>query len=76
MKLGDNTIFIGIGDSANDVPMLKATDIAILVQKYDGVWANVDGDIPGIIKVEGIGPIGWENAIVNIVMDNAILDDS
>jgi mannosyl-3-phosphoglycerate phosphatase len=75
-KPGDNPIFIGIGDSANDIPMLKATDLAILVQKYDGAWANADSDIPGIIKVEGIGPAGWENAIVNIVMDKAQLDGS
>ena len=70
-KLGGNTIFIGIGDSANDMPMLKATDLAILVQKYDGAWAAIDSNIPGVIKVEGIGPAGWENAIVNIVLDKA-----
>jgi mannosyl-3-phosphoglycerate phosphatase len=61
-KLGDNTIFIGIGDSLNDLPMLKSTDVAIIVQKHDGSWANMEKDISGIVQVEGIGPKGWENA--------------
>ena len=36
-KLGDSTIFIGIGDSANDLPMLKLTDIAILYRNMTAV---------------------------------------
>ena len=69
-KLGDDTIFIGIGDSPNDVPMLKLTDVAILVQKHDGTWTEVDDNIIAttrVVKVEGIGPAGWENAFATIV---------
>lgn len=68
-KLGDNTTFIGIGDSPNDVPMLKCTDIAILVQKHDGTWAEVGNNniISHVVKVNGIGPAGWENAFVTIM---------
>lgn len=69
-KLGDNTTFIGIGDSPNDVPMLKCTDIAILVQKHDGTWAEVDNNnniISHVVKVKGIGPAGWENAFATIM---------
>jgi mannosyl-3-phosphoglycerate phosphatase len=71
-KLGDDTIFIGIGDSANDLPMLKLTDIAILVQKHDGTWAEVDSNdnnIPHVVKAEGIGPAGWENAFATIIKE-------
>lgn len=70
-KLGDGTIFIGIGDSANDAPMLKLTDIAILVQKYDGSWAEVDNsnNIPHVVKAKGIGPAGWENAFATIIKE-------
>ncbi|HXG07262.1 MAG TPA: HAD-IIB family hydrolase [Nitrososphaera sp.] len=64
-KLGSRPIFIGIGDSSNDIPMLKSTDIAMLVQKYDGTWADVD--IPNVIKIEGIGPAGWERAFPKIM---------
>jgi mannosyl-3-phosphoglycerate phosphatase len=70
-KLGDGTIFIGIGDSANDVPMLKLTDIAILVQKHDGSWTEVDNsnNIAHVVKAEGIGPAGWENAFATIIKE-------
>ena len=68
-KLGDDTIFIGIGDSPNDVPMLKLTDVAILVQKHDGTWVEIDNNIitTHVVKVEGIGPTGWENAFATII---------
>lgn len=75
-KLGDDTRFIGIGDSLNDIPMLRLTDIAILVQKHDGTWAEVDGidDFSDVVKVEGIGPVGWENAFA-IIMKEAQKSD-
>jgi len=68
-KLGDDTLFIGIGDSPNDVPMLKLTDVAILVQKHDGTWTEVDNNMitTRVVKVEGIGPAGWENAFATII---------
>jgi mannosyl-3-phosphoglycerate phosphatase len=66
-KFGHDTIFIGIGDSPNDVPMLKSTDIGILVQKHDGSWSEVDSSISHVVKVEGIGPAGWENAFTRIM---------
>jgi mannosyl-3-phosphoglycerate phosphatase family protein len=64
-KIGYETIFIGIGDSPNDAPMLMSTDVAILVQMHDGSWADID--ISGIVQVRGIGPAGWENAFANIM---------
>jgi mannosyl-3-phosphoglycerate phosphatase family protein len=64
-KLGTKTVFIGVGDSLNDAPMLEQTDYAILVQKYDGSWADVG--ISGIVRVEGIGPNGWQNAFAKIM---------
>ncbi len=73
-KLGDDAMFIGIGDSANDIPMLKATDVAILVQKYDGSWTDLGNDVPDILKVKGIGPAGWENAIVNMIIGKVEVD--
>jgi mannosyl-3-phosphoglycerate phosphatase len=70
-KLGDDTIFIGIGDSPNDIPMLKLTDVAILVQKHDGTWTEVDNNIiiTRVMKVEGIGPAGWEKAFATIIKE-------
>ena len=58
---------IGVGDSINDLPLLEAVDVPVLVKRADGMHP---GDIPGknIIRVDGIGPRGWNEAIENIVM--------
>ncbi len=49
------------GDSANDTSMLSAADIAFLVQKPDHTWVNMD--IPGLIKIPEIGPVGFSMAV-------------
>jgi mannosyl-3-phosphoglycerate phosphatase len=60
-KLWGQIETIGLGDSLNDLPMLSAVDIPILVQKRDYTWENVN--LPRLRKVEGIGPEGWSRAI-------------
>ncbi|MCM1986727.1 mannosyl-3-phosphoglycerate phosphatase [Methanococcoides seepicolus] len=60
---------IALGDSLNDLPMLKAVDIPFLVQKPDGKYD------PSIILTEirhadGIGPVGWNNAIMDLIGKN------
>lgn len=57
---------IGIGDSLNDMPMLKTVDHAYLVQKPDKTWANTN--IPNLAKIEGIGPHGWNIIAGNLLM--------
>ncbi len=56
---------IGIGDSPNDLPMLLAVDIPVLVQKPGGTWEEID--IPHLHRVEGIGPEGWARAVEEII---------
>jgi len=56
---------IAIGDSPNDLPMLSAVDIPVLVQKRGGTWEEID--IPNLRRVEGIGPEGWARAIGAII---------
>ena len=80
-KFHNNVTFFGIGDSTNDIPMLNLMDIPILVQRQDSSWVD-DGEIRmknavdssrissnKLIKVEGIGPNGWENAIHKIILE-------
>jgi mannosyl-3-phosphoglycerate phosphatase len=79
-KFHNDVTFFGIGDSTNDVPMLNLMDVPMLVQRPNGSWLNnqemkmktgsdsVGIDIARIIKVEGIGPNGWENAVNKIVL--------
>ncbi len=50
-----------VGDSPNDAPMLAAVDFPFLVQKHDGSWADVEA--LGLIKIEGIGPVGFSAAV-------------
>jgi mannosyl-3-phosphoglycerate phosphatase len=57
---------VAIGDSPNDVPMLQAVDVPVLVQKPDGDWEVLD--IPYLHRVEGIGPEGWAKAVKEIIL--------
>jgi mannosyl-3-phosphoglycerate phosphatase len=82
-KFHNNVTFFGIGDSTNDIPMLNLMDVPILVQRQDSTWVD-DGEIKmknavdssrssissnKLIKVDGIGPNGWENAIHKIILE-------
>ncbi len=60
-SLGQNISSIGIGDSANDLDMLKTADHAFLVQRPDGKWNTMD--VPGLNRVPAIGPFGWVQAV-------------
>lgn len=63
-KLGElNTV--GIGDSFNDLPMLAAVDVPLLVQKPGGLWDNID--LLGLRQVEGIGPAGWRRTVEELL---------
>lgn len=52
---------IGLGDSANDLPLLQTVDRAFLVQKPNGQWQPISDC--NIKKVWAIGPMGWKMAI-------------
>lgn len=47
----------GIGDSMNDLEMLRVVDLPYLVQRPDGYWADVH--VNKLSKVGSIGPDGW-----------------
>lgn len=64
-KFGD-VITIAIGDSPNDISMLKRVDYPIIVKKIDGNY-DLRIDVPNLIKAEGIGPEGWNKAVIKSV---------
>lgn len=64
-KFGEITP-IAIGDSPNDIPMLKRADYPVIVQKHDGRY-DPQINIPNIIKADGIGPEGWNKAILKLI---------
>ncbi len=58
---------VGIGDSLNDLPMLKAVDVPVLVRQKD---SSYDKEILKKLKVQkarGIGPSGWNEAILGLL---------
>lgn len=59
-------VFIGLGDSENDIPLLRSVDYPVLVKNKDGHYEPVDG-IPSLIKADGIGPVGWAKAVTGIL---------
>lgn len=80
-RFHNDVTFFGLGDSSNDVPMLNLMDVPILVQRTNSSWLNYeemkmknerDGvgiNTNKIIRINGIGPNGWENAIRKIILE-------
>lgn len=55
----------GIGDFLNDAEMLAAVDLPMLVQVPGGTWADLT--LPGLVRLEGVGPEGWVLAVDRIL---------
>lgn len=58
---------VGIGDSQNDLPMLWAVDVPILVQRIDGRY-DPAVRAPHLIHAQGIGPQGWRTAVLDLLI--------
>jgi len=68
-----DTVAIGLGNSANDWPMLSAVERPVLVKNPDGSWdATVVERLPDIERAHGIGPQGWREAIDRILDEAAL----
>jgi mannosyl-3-phosphoglycerate phosphatase len=63
---GEGIETVGIGDSINDAPLLAIVDYPILVQKSDGSY-DPDIHIPGMTRAPGIGPVGWNHAVQELL---------
>jgi len=59
---------VGIGDSLNDLPFLLAVDRPVLVKKESG---RHDGriNIPDLVRTDGIGPAGWNEAVMRLLSE-------
>lgn len=58
---------IGLGDSANDLPLLQSVDIPVLVRREDGTHdPDIMSAVPGLRLEDGIGPVGWNRAVVSL----------
>jgi mannosyl-3-phosphoglycerate phosphatase family protein len=65
-KKYDKVTSIAIGDSPNDIPMLEKVDYPVIVQKFDGSY-DTQIDILHLTKADGIGPEGWNKAVLSLL---------
>lgn len=65
----DKQVTMALGDAPNDLPMLAQADRPVLVARPDGTHAELD--LAGLIREPGIGPIGWNRAVLNALQDLA-----
>ena len=57
---------VGLGDSLNDLPMLKAVDIPIVVQKKNGSY-DPRVKVKGLRKAKKPGPEGWNEEVLKLL---------
>lgn len=57
---------VGIGDSLHDLPLLRTVHRPVLVQKPDGSY-DPEINVPGLIRAPGIGSIGWNQAVLDLL---------
>ncbi|WP_041530917.1 MULTISPECIES: HAD-IIB family hydrolase [Persephonella] len=62
---GEVPLTVGLGDSRNDIPMLREVDIPILIPHINKKYESVN--LPGIIKAEYPGSKGWNESIWRIL---------
>ena len=58
-------VTVGLGDSANDLPMLESVDIPVLIPHDDGRHEAID--LSNLIKAEHPGSRGWNEAILQVL---------
>jgi mannosyl-3-phosphoglycerate phosphatase len=54
---GDEVRSWAVGDAANDAELLAVVDHPLLVRAGHGDWADLD--LPGLVRLDGVGPSGW-----------------
>ena len=59
---------IALGDNLNDLSLLRVVDNPVLVRGADGSY-EATVSLPNLIKADGIGPQGWNRAIMRILAE-------
>lgn len=57
---------VGLGNSFNDLPLLQEVDYPVLVKNEDGDYEERIS-LPNLIKADGIGPKGWNKAVMGLI---------
>jgi mannosyl-3-phosphoglycerate phosphatase len=65
---GGSVCAVGLGDSPNDIPMLRAVDVPILVARPGGRYDRETlAAVPRARRAGGIGPEGWNRAVLRLL---------
>lgn len=63
-------VSVGLGNSANDLPLLREVDRPILIRNVDGAYdPQVLRAMPEVEKTHEPGPAGWNTAIAKILAE-------
>jgi mannosyl-3-phosphoglycerate phosphatase len=68
LKKFGKIITVALGDSPNDIEMLRSVDCPIIVMKKDGSY-DKRIRVRNLIKANGIGPEGWNRAVKKVVSE-------
>jgi mannosyl-3-phosphoglycerate phosphatase len=64
-------VFIGLGDSENDRPLLESVDVPVLMAKPDGTFdATILRRIPSVKRALA-GPAGWLQIVSALIGQQA-----
>ena len=59
---------VALGDSENDIPLLQAADVAVIIKRHDGSFLEYEpSPHQEVIKPAGIGPVGWNEAVLDLL---------
>lgn len=56
-----------LGDGPNDAEMLEKVHYPVAVRKPDGCYDARLLQIPGLIRADGVGPEGWNRAVLSLL---------
>jgi len=61
---------VGLGDSPNDLPMLEAVDLPVVVMRHGGFHhPQLQEGVPHALLAPGVGPVGWNTAVLELLLD-------
>jgi len=59
---------IALGDSPNDIPLLNAADVAVVIRRHDATYMDYPAHHDQrVIRPIAIGPAGWNEALMQIL---------
>lgn len=61
---------VGLGDSPNDLPMLEAVDLPVVVMRPGGTHhPRLLAALPHALRAPGVGPVGWNAAVLELLAE-------